>query len=51
MRNVTVAIRIPTDIKKGIQAVADRDLRSFNNQVTLILTKFIKQEKPTDEHN
>ena len=52
MKKITLSIRIPLEYKRYIQKEADNDLRSFNNQITLILSRHIKSIEnrlPTDQ--
>lgn len=42
---ITTTIRIPAEIKRNLDQLAQEDGRSFNNLVSLILTKYVKNEK------
>ena len=42
---ITPPIRIPEELKQELDRLAKADGRSFNNLVSLILNKYVKEQK------
>lgn len=42
---ITTTIRIPEGLKQELDRLAKEDGRSFNNLVSLILNKYVKEQK------
>ena len=47
---VSLGLRLPESIHKGIQKVAKEELRSVNNQIAVALREWLEQRKKGSDH-
>ena len=45
-KTISTTIRIPEDLKKQLEVIAEKDNRSFNNLVNIILKSYAKENAP-----
>jgi CopG-like RHH_1 or ribbon-helix-helix domain, RHH_5 len=45
MKTVTVGVRMPKEMRKELQELADDDMRTLSNLILKILTEYLKEHK------
>ncbi len=46
---IAATIRVPQELKKQLDEMAEKEHRSFNNFVNIILQEYIKQNRTADK--